>query len=127
MIVTHTTAEGRKTSVNVHEATIGDKLHRGTMMQDSIKQYAGSQSNVLEGVVRYHVFPTCAACSTDLTDSELGDISPDSMTFEQFAQLPEQFVEKWVKAAFDLNPGWRDAEVLPRMRPSAKHESTKSS
>ena len=50
-------------------------------------------------LLRVMVYPDLIACS----DS--------SLSFVEFAALPDEFIEKWKSACYELNPHWLDAGV----------------
>jgi hypothetical protein len=51
-----------------------------------------------------HMVQVWANCMAGLDRSEG---FPLTITFDEFCHLPEQFVEKWLRAALDLNPHWK--------------------
>jgi hypothetical protein len=60
-----------------------------------------------------------------MADSENVDLQLDTMTFDDFLNLPDQFVAKWLAAVFELNSTWKDTDLVPPMRPSRKPGKTK--
>ena len=128
ILVKHETAEGRLCSVEVWEGTLGDKLRRSRMVQETVRRQRGTNpEDVIEGLIELHTFPSCLACSRNLSDSDDHLLEIEGLTFADFCTLPEQFIEKWAKAVFEINPGWKDDSFFPLMRPSKKGDKTKSS
>ena len=123
ILVKHETAEGRKCSVEVSEGTLAAKLQRGKHIQQIVRaqRAAGEDTptDVFSSLVELHTYPSCVACSQNLTDTEDEFVRVDDLSFEQFTKMPDQFVEKWATAAFELNPGWQEDTVFPLMRPSS--------
>jgi len=64
------------------------------------------------------VWANCMAC----LDRSEG--FPLTITFHEFCQLPEEFVEKWQRAALDLNPHWKYVRPI-RLRDLMKPTPTK--
>ena len=127
--VSHTTAEDRTVSVDVREATVRDRMRRAALTQTVVLSgEIGKQpsvSNIVEDLLHFNAFPSCVACSQDMADSENVDLQLDTMTFDDFLNLPDQFVAKWLAAVFELNSTWKDTDLVPPMRPSRKPGKTK--
>jgi hypothetical protein len=61
------------------------------------------------------VWANCMAC----LDRSEG--FPLTITFHEFCQLPERFIEEWQRAALDLNPHWKyvpPVKLRDLMRPT---------
>lgn len=130
MIVNHTTADGRKLSVEVREATVRDMLLRTTHMQSGVVDAQAAedadQPELFRGLMRLNTFPSCVSCSTSFQDSEDPEMTLDAVTFEVFLGVPQQFMTKWVEKAYELNPSWSPEAVVPQVRPSDEPEKNKS-
>lgn len=59
-------------------------------------------------MLRQYAWPDCMAVAI-----ESNGFNHQTLTFEEFAQLPEVFVAKWQKAARELNPHWYTEEEKP--------------
>jgi hypothetical protein len=64
-----------------------------------------NDGNLAVYLLRRYAWPDCIACTVA---SEGFDYQ--SLTFEEFCQLPEAFIGKWQEAAHELNPHWRGEE-----------------
>lgn len=130
--VEHETAEGRRCSVDVYESTLADKLRKANLAAAAAKASRDddpSGFNVFVQLMELHTHPSCVSCSRNFadTDESMDGVTTENMTFEHFATLPEQFVEKWAQAVFEVNPGWREDAFFPQVRPSRRREKPKSS
>ena len=77
--------------------------------------------------LRRYTFPNCLAC---LVEAE--GFSVD-LTFDEFTQMPDQFVAQWEEMALSLNPHWRgrategEEKKEAKKKEPSKSESTESS
>lgn len=117
MSVTHTTAEGRKVSVDVFEGTLRDNLNRTKVMRVEllVMKDDNEEVMVLENLLRLNTYPACIAGSRNYQDSEYPDRVVEGMTFDQFLDIPDQFLTKWADATFTLNPGWSSESLVPQL------------
>lgn len=127
ILVKYETHGGRVCQVEVCEGTLGDKLRRGRMMQDIIRERQAQEGevDVISALVELHTFPSCVSCAHNLEDSERPKLALRGMTFEQFCGFPGEFIEQWIVAVFEVNPGWRTDEGFPQMGPSIEPENNK--
>jgi hypothetical protein len=63
-----------------------------------------------ENIMRIVFYPDAIAATVEFH----GFVKP---TFEEFMQLPGDFVDRWVSAVWDLIPAWRDQSMKPADRP----------
>lgn len=134
MNVSHTTAEGRKVTARVVEGTVRDSLDRARIMRAELKQMQEAKDDdgdvkfmVIENLLRLNAFPSCKAATAEYHDSDRADLSIEDMEFDDFLGIPDQFLAKWTAKVFELNPGWSEDNVGPRVRPPSKTEQSKSS
>jgi hypothetical protein len=99
--------------VIVRQATPLMEVHRSIFMAQALMQIRGKQGlrpgeplpeslgQASQVRMARRTWPNCMAC---LVSSEG---FPLTITFEEFCQLPEQFVGGWTRAVLELNPHWR--------------------
>lgn len=133
MIVKHTTAEGRTVTAEVVEGTVRDNLRRAEIMRAEVEAMKAEaeetgevQSMVITNLLRLNAYPSCMACTRSFTDSDKPDLDFEQFTFEDYLDIPDQFLTKWTTKVFELNPGWSESNLGPRVRPSNVEETTKS-
>lgn len=132
MNVKHVTAEGREVSALVTEATVRDGLRRADIMRLEVQAMRTAEEGearfmVIENLLRLNAYPSCIAATAEFSDSKRKDLDVGSMTFEDFLDVPEQFLTKWTEKVFELNPAWKEDAVGPWARPPIKTERSKSS
>ena len=125
--ISHTTAEGRTVTAIVREALVRDRLRRARLAQQSIKAVVLDEDDVVGGLLRLNSYPSCVGCTVELRDSDNPDRAIDDLSFDDFLDLPDEFLIKWTAEAFKLNPGWKDLDTGPRATPSSKQGKHKSS
>lgn len=84
-------------SLHVGQALVQIKEKMGLQPEDPLPE--GFEQTPEARMVQ--VWANCMAC----LDGSEG--FPLTITFYKFCQLPEEFVEKWQRAALDLNPHWK--------------------
>lgn len=92
-----------KNGKKLHKVVVGEETAVMRMRRSS-KQAA--QVNVEEPdpdvrLLRLVIYPDCFASVVDWGTFKV------PITFDKFSQLPGQFVDEWVEAAWELNPQWK--------------------
>lgn len=128
--VSHETADGRTVSVVVREGTLRDKLKRASMIQGLTKegQREGEEwSGIVADIVMLDMYPSCIASSAEYKDSQYPGRTVESMSFDEFMDIPGQLLEKWAEAVFELNPDWKVANLVPQLMPLSEDKLKQNS
>lgn len=64
-------------------------------------------------ILRLIIYPNCISCTTSVEGMDW------PITFDQFVDLPEDFVDKWLEAVYTMNPHWQGPEVAEKNAPSS--------
>jgi len=112
--ITHGDPEDKKTvfEVTVGEATVLQGMKRQMLQSESLtflpekkgkRQVPDAPEQLGLYLLRRYTWPNCIACTIASSKA----VHHEELTFEQFCQLPEQFVADWENAALEKNPHWR--------------------
>src|SRR5690349_16930638 len=86
-------------TITVHKATFVMSLQRSVSQANAIKEASnGIYKNLDDSVVNYvhqRLYPTLAVCSEGKVPTE-----------EEFLNLLQEDVDRWIAAASELNPDW---------------------
>ena len=94
-------------AITVREARLVDGMERGRLIGQAFEQ---PRPNDLQQTVQVVIWPNLVAGTLSAEIAQNGQALkwPD---FETLLELPEQLVQQWLEAVYELNPHWSPAET----------------
>lgn len=121
------TVEHQQYSVTVQEASGLMGMRRSILREHAFvadevdpKKLKPVDDDEATHILRLISYPDYVAC---LTASQG---LPDPLTFEAFIQLPDQFLDLWGRAVYELNPHWLGIQVDQKKASKPGASSTSS-
>jgi hypothetical protein len=104
--------DGQEISITVQRATARIGVKRFLLGSQAVKDNETEPDEALR-ILRLIVFPNVVSATVEIDGMEMP-------TFDQFADLPEELVEAWSQAVYDVNPQWKAPEGEPKNESTSK-------
>lgn len=114
------TLDGVEITLTIVRATARMGVARYLLINKGVEANKNETDEALK-TLRLMIYPDCIIA----TESAEGMEFPP--TFEQFVELPEDFINKWTETVYSINPQWlpsipavANSPLLPDSKPSKK-------
>lgn len=108
-----------KDGKETHRVIVGEETAIARMRRATLKTKASQepQDDIDIRIMQFSIYPDCVSAVVDWC----GNSKP---TFEEFCELPGQFVDDWIEAVWEVCPMWKpdynpeSTEELEKKQPS---------
>lgn len=103
--------DGQEVALVIKRATTRTGIKRSLMIFAALDAHkknedAGDAVDEIAYVLSYRTMPDLLAGTESVEGMEY------PITIEQLMELPEEFVDSWIQAIYDVNPHWNPANIV---------------
>lgn len=97
--------DGQPVEITLQRASVKTGIRRYTMMAQADKLNKDEEAEPILATIRLFTYPTAICGTVDVKGL------PWPMSIEEFMELDEVLVDKWLDGVYALNPQWRGSPV----------------
>lgn len=94
-------SDGQPVEITLQRASVRTGIRRYTMMAQADKLNKDEEAEPILATIRLFTYPTAICGTVDVKGL------PWPMSIEEFMELDEVLVDKWLDGVYTLNPQWR--------------------